>query len=330
MEGLTGAPVYAGGGTIDTNGQNITVNQPLVAPTGQGVSGATIDTAGFGYRVAPIVVVTRGAGDTTGTGATAVAQINSAGAVTGITITNPGTDYTQPPVFQLLANAATSYANMQVPFGTASTVVTAQTAVVTATINPNIGGGITKVGAGTLSFTGSNTYSGATTIEAGTLRLGVDAQSPVATGAGADIKSGSLAMVYSGTSNIQTVRGLLASGKIHSSTATAQVGLGYSDDGAAAVTVTRAVFGDANLDGVVNSSDFGALATAFNNSSGTWVTGDFNYDGTVNALDFNTLATNYGATLPAPALGSLVPEPMSMGLIGIGAIGLMRRRRQTV
>ena len=59
--------------------------------------------------------------------------------------------------------------------------------------------------------------------------------------------------------------------------------------------------------------------------------GDFNYDGVVNAEDFAILARNYGATaanLSGPALGTLVPEPISIGSIGaLLAVASLRRRR---
>jgi hypothetical protein len=83
--------------------------------------------------------------------------------------------------------------------------------------------------------------------------------------------------------------------------------------------------GDANLDGVVNSADFNALASSFN-QVGNWLTGDFNADGFVNALDFNALASNLGAGTAAPALGSVVPEPSCMAFLAAGAL-LARRRR---
>jgi hypothetical protein len=88
--------------------------------------------------------------------------------------------------------------------------------------------------------------------------------------------------------------------------------------------------GDANLDGVVNSSDFSALAVNFNGSSKDWQTGDFNYDGTVNALDFNMVASNYGLNTPPPgaALGALVPEPTSLWLAAIASAVSCRRRRK--
>ncbi len=90
--GLTGAYVYGEGGTINNNGQSITIGQALLTPAGINGNGAnsspTVTSGGSGYITAPYVAVT-GAG---GTGATAVATI-SGGAVTGITITNPGTGY---------------------------------------------------------------------------------------------------------------------------------------------------------------------------------------------------------------------------------------------
>ena len=40
------------------------------------------------------------------------------------------------------------------------------------------------------------------------------------------------------------------------------------------------------------------------------------------------LATNFGQpALGAPSLGSLVPEPMALGLLAFGGIGLLRRPR---
>jgi hypothetical protein len=89
--------------------------------------------------------------------------------------------------------------------------------------------------------------------------------------------------------------------------------------------------GDSNLDGKVNMLDFNAVATNFAGSSKFWINGDFNYDGTVNTLDFNALASNFNRSEPAPGpgLGSLVPEPASMGaiLMAGGWMMLHRRRR---
>lgn len=85
--------------------------------------------------------------------------------------------------------------------------------------------------------------------------------------------------------------------------------------------------GDANLDEKINTLDFNLLAGGFGVGS-DWVSGDFNYDGVVDSTDFAALTGNYGKPLPpaAPGLGSVVPEPVSGGILALAAL-LVRRRR---
>ena len=73
-----------------------------------------------------------------------------------------------------------------------------------------------------------------------------------------------------------------------------------------------AYYGDANLDGVVNSLDLNAVATNFGASSKIWSDGDFTYNGNVDINDFNVLAGNFGQTLPASA-------PLPDGVVALGA-----------
>ena len=152
--------VYGGGATIDDGGHNVTVQTPLQAPAGSGVSATGLSVSGTGFIDSPIVTITGGGG----TGATAVANVDAAGNLTGITITNPGTGYTSAPTFALLGGGV---ANTGVIGGT-PTLVT------------NTSGGLTKAGTGTVTLTGGNTYAeGATNITAGTLNLGGGGRSRV-------------------------------------------------------------------------------------------------------------------------------------------------------
>jgi autotransporter-associated beta strand protein len=148
MNGLTAAYVYGGGGTIDTNGNDITIAQPLLAPTGSGITASGLVVTGAGFIDVPIIIIT-GAG----IGATAFGTIDPNGNLTGITITNPGIGYTSDPI------------NFEIVGGGGVGAVTG-----TPTLVANVSGGLTKIGAGTLTLTGANTYGGATNINAGILR----------------------------------------------------------------------------------------------------------------------------------------------------------------
>jgi len=80
--------------------------------------------------------------------------------------------------------------------------------------------------------------------------------------------------------------------------------------------------GDANLDGVVNGSDYALADTGFASGGNKWSVGDFNYDGIVNGSDYGLLDTGF-----AGQSGTL-PEPWSVGLAGLLGVSLLRRCRR--
>ena len=92
-------------------------------------------------------------------------------------------------------------------------------------------------------------------------------------------------------------------------------------------------FGDANLDGEFNSSDFVAAFTGARYETGasaTWAEGDWNGDGLFDTSDFVTAfqAGGYEAG-PRVAAINAVPEPSSLGIFAFGiliGIGIRRRR----
>ncbi len=114
------------------------------------------------------------------------------------------------------------------------------------------------------------------------------------------------------------------------------------------VLVKYTYFGDANLDGVVNGSDYTLIDNGFNNNLTGWHNGDFNYDGVVNGDDytlidnsFNTQGASLAGASAAPAemiavntsqiaggSSSAVPEPTVLTLLGVGSLGLLGRRRR--
>ncbi|MGC4033458.1 MAG: autotransporter-associated beta strand repeat-containing protein [Tepidisphaeraceae bacterium] len=209
-----------------------------------------------------------------------------------------------------------------------------------------------KQGTGTWVLAGANTYTGITTVIAGTLRATPAAYNNLLTNAGGIVlgnTGGVLELDYTTTSPASLIDSILTAGypsftagRIRAAAALAAgQAIGYADD-ASEVTVRVTLGGDADLDGDVDFNDFLALQAHFG-TAGNFGNGDFNYDHIVDFNDFLLMQTNFGQALAAGATADVtaeqvaamtafgnairVPEPTSLALLGSGGLMLTRRRR---
>jgi hypothetical protein len=177
---------------------------------------------------------------------------------------------------------------------------------------------------------------------------------PFNPGAQVDLTNNSAVIDYTGPvgSQVGDLRRNLQLGRLTSTSATIATGLGYADNallarrtfaGVAvdsdALLIKFTYSGDSDLDGDVDVADLGNLASSWQTAA-VWTGGDFDYNGTVDVNDLGLLASNWQAGVGNPlgpdlasAIASLglpsasVPEP-EIGLLGLGLIGLLPRRRQ--
>ncbi len=177
----------------------------------------------------------------------------------------------------------------------------------------------------------------------------------------------------SGSDPVSTIAGYIKSGYnggawngpgIISSTAQTptngfKYGVGWADgaDGIVSgissgqIEIKYTLLGDANLDGVVNGSDFSILAANFGKGVTNWDQGNFLFSSSVNGSDFSALAANFGQgdsgadesvsaadvaalnafaaanNLPMPTFAS-VPEPAGARIVFFAAAAALKRRRR--
>ncbi|WP_395736178.1 beta strand repeat-containing protein [Prosthecobacter sp.] len=156
---VSGAPSFNGGLTIDTNSFNVSVPaaMPLLGATGFRVTQDDLTVSGgSGYIGAPAVIFSKPA-SATGVPASGYALI-SGGSVVGIVITDPGVYAAgETPTITLVGGGASVAATVtSAPLSTANSSA----------------GGLTKVGTGTLTMSGTgNTFGGPVDIKGGVLAV---------------------------------------------------------------------------------------------------------------------------------------------------------------
>jgi hypothetical protein len=109
------------------------------------------------------------------------------------------------------------------------------------------------------------------------------------------------------------------------------------------VLVKYTYYGDTNLDGKVDGSDYSRLDNGFSHHLTGWYNGDFNYDGIINGSDytlidnaFNEQGVSLTSSIGSPLATSTaqiadqstsVPEPAAVGIAALFTLPLLRRRK---
>ena len=112
--------------------------------------------------------------------------------------------------------------------------------------------------------------------------------------------------------------------------------------GSGDILVKYTYFGDANLDGKVNGSDYTLIDNGFNTHNTGWLNGDFNYDGVVNGDDYLLIDNSFNSQGSPLAVGAqpaemiaadtaqvaAVPEPANLTICLLGTTAFCRARRR--
>jgi autotransporter-associated beta strand protein len=288
------------------------------------VTGISVTNGGSAYLGAPFVQITGGGG----VGATAVANVDGAGVITSIAITNPGTGYTSTPTVNLLGGEPISAASLSIATGA------------------TVSGGLTKTGAGVLTLTGANTYTGTTRILQGTLALGLGGSLStssvveVAAGAAFDgsavggitIPSGQTLQGTGTAIGDVTVIGTLAPGNsigtLNFNGNLSLSGTSNFEFNPSSASDLANVTGSVTYGGILNFTNLGGTPTKFDTFN---LFDAASYSGSFATLNLPTYAAGdyWENNLLANGTLTYVPEPGATALLlAFAGFGLRRRRRE--
>ncbi len=215
--------------------------------------------------------------------------------------------------------------------------------------NGSVGGEtLTKSGAGIVNFSGG-AYFGNVTLNGG---VAVFTPLSVTTTASFALSSGSK-MVVQGSAGtkagtLATLQGDAAAHSLVITGPAGNFGLAVLDNGVLnkttfggaavdgnSVLVSAELLGDANADGHVDLTDLSTVLNNFGTVTPNWTSGNFDYAPTIDLTDLSDVLNNFGSS-NANAFDSTVfdsvvvavPEPASVGMLALGAMCLLKRRRR--
>lgn len=355
---LFGASTYTSGttivgGSLETGDASALGMGPLaLAPTGSvalATNGSSLQVGSLSTSIAPPtftagtgtgssiqkLVITGGGGS----GAAGTATIVS-GQITAVSITDYGRDYTSAPTFTLSNPAASNgtitpaaFAQSTIDVGAGTLTILGNNpspAVYTGTI-AGVGGSLIKNGAGvqTLASVGGNSFTGATTVNGGTLTLqGALSGTTAVTIAGGGLVLGAAERINDASTVALTGGTLDIDGHSETLGALTLGGVTAIDFGIGAGPVTLSfASASASWSGSLSILEWGATDHLFIGTSNLSLTAD--QLGRISFVNPEHLAPGvYGATILGTGEVVAVPEPAAALALSLGAVGLLAGRRR--
>ncbi|MEN6558708.1 MAG: autotransporter-associated beta strand repeat-containing protein [Thermoguttaceae bacterium] len=238
------------------------------------ITGVTITNPGSGYTETPLMWVVNGSNSTGGQIWASVSSVKINGVVLPA---GSGYGYTSAPTITFSSGSASATASLT----SASTTLAANrgitlgdgggtletdsgfNAVIAGTISGS--GALTKTGSGSLTLVAANTYTGNTTISAGTLQLGNGATNGSVVG---DIAIGSGTLLVFNNASTQNYNGTISgSGYMLKKGAGSLVYTGSMSCGSLTVSAGKLQIGNGSTSGTVNMNITNNALVTFNNNN---------------------------------------------------------------